>query len=151
MLEISVSLENKNFSGGAATGNRESEEGVGSVSVGSGEEERVGGEEGDRNWAGNRWPRQETLALLRIRSDMDDAFKESSTKAPLWEEVSRSVNKFQLHLLVFSREILFCSFRFLFVSLEILNTYLAQVFECRSSVVLNSLVYLVFTCPDKNI
>ncbi|XP_059433612.1 trihelix transcription factor DF1-like [Corylus avellana] len=93
MLEISASLEKKNFSGGAATGNRESEEGGGSVSVGSGEEERVGGDEGDRNWAGNRWPRQETLALLKIRSDMDDAFKESSTKAPLWEEVSRKLGE----------------------------------------------------------
>lgn len=101
MLEISASLEKKNFSGGAATGNRESEEGGGSVSVGSGEEERVGGEEGDRSWAGNRWPRQETLALLKIRSDMDDAFRESSTKAPLWEEVSRSVDEFQLHSLAF--------------------------------------------------
>lgn len=61
----------------------------GSVPVGFGEEERVGAEEGDRSWLGNRWPRQETLALLEIRSDMDAKFRDSSIKAPLWEEVSR--------------------------------------------------------------
>lgn len=38
---------------------------------------------------GNRWPRQETLALLKIRSDMDGVFRDSSLKGPLWEEVSR--------------------------------------------------------------
>ena len=44
-----------------------------------------------RNYGGggNRWPRQETLALLKIRSEMDAAFRESSLKAPLWQEVSR--------------------------------------------------------------
>ncbi|XP_051123982.1 trihelix transcription factor DF1-like [Andrographis paniculata] len=40
---------------------------------------------------GNRWPRQETLALLKIRSDMDVAFRDSSLKGPLWEEVSRKM------------------------------------------------------------
>lgn len=89
MLEISSKPENPR---GGASGNRENEEGGGSVSVGSGEEERVGGEEGDRNWAGNRWPRQETLALLQIRSEMDVAFKDASIKAPLWEEVSRKLS-----------------------------------------------------------
>lgn len=45
---------------------------------------------GDRNLSGgNRWPRQETVALLKIRSQMDDAFRDSSLKAPLWEDVSR--------------------------------------------------------------
>ena len=38
---------------------------------------------------GNRWPRPETLALLRIRSEMDKAFRDSTLKAPLWEEISR--------------------------------------------------------------
>lgn len=47
--------------------------------------EDVGGGGG----GGNRWPRQETLALLRIRSDMDAAFRDSSLKGPLWEEISR--------------------------------------------------------------
>lgn len=43
----------------------------------------------DGGFGGNRWPRQETLALLKIRSDMDSAFRDASVKAPLWEEVSR--------------------------------------------------------------
>uniref|UniRef100_A0A803QU92 Uncharacterized protein n=1 Tax=Cannabis sativa TaxID=3483 RepID=A0A803QU92_CANSA len=47
-----------------------------------------GGGGGDRS-GGNRWPRQETLALLKIRQDMDAIFRDSSLKGPLWEEVSR--------------------------------------------------------------
>lgn len=48
------------------------------------------GEEGLGGGAGgNRWPRQETLALLKIRSDMDAAFRDATLKGPLWEEVSR--------------------------------------------------------------
>lgn len=39
--------------------------------------------------SGNRWPRQETLALLKIRSDMDAAFRDATVKGPLWEDVSR--------------------------------------------------------------
>ncbi|CAL4920377.1 unnamed protein product [Urochloa decumbens] len=38
---------------------------------------------------GNRWPRQETLALLKIRSEMDAAFREAALKGPLWDQVSR--------------------------------------------------------------
>lgn len=49
--------------------------------------EREGGERG--MFGGNRWPRQETLALLQIRSDMDLLFRDSSGKGPLWEEISR--------------------------------------------------------------
>jgi hypothetical protein len=64
----------------------------------SGDDERGGGsrnEEGvDRSFGGNRWPRQETLALLKIRSDMDVAFRDASVKGPLWDEVSRLVNFF---------------------------------------------------------
>lgn len=82
-MEISTSPENSS----AATGNRENEGG----GSGFGVEERVKIEESDRNLTGNRWPRQETLALLRIRSEMDVAFRDSGLKAPLWEEVSRSV------------------------------------------------------------
>lgn len=69
--------------------------GAGSISGGfveGGEREKERAEEGDRNFGGNRWPREETLALLRIRSDMDLAFRDSSLKAPLWEEVSRYVS-----------------------------------------------------------
>ncbi|XP_062217055.1 trihelix transcription factor GTL1-like [Phragmites australis] len=48
------------------------------------------GDEGERGVpAGNRWPRQETLALLKIRSEMDAAFREAALKGPLWEQVSR--------------------------------------------------------------
>ena len=38
---------------------------------------------------GNRWPREETLALIRIRSEMDATFRDATLKGPLWEEVSR--------------------------------------------------------------
>ena len=56
-----------------------------------------GGDEGDRAGgggttgvaSGNRWPRQETLALLKIRSDMDATFRDATVKGPLWEDVSR--------------------------------------------------------------
>lgn len=91
MLEEASTVP-ENLSSG--TGNREQKDGdggSGSVSVGFGEEERVGAEEGDRSWLGNRWPQQETLALLKIRSDMDVAFRDANLKAPLWEDVSRSV------------------------------------------------------------
>ncbi|KAL0007903.1 hypothetical protein SO802_009405 [Lithocarpus litseifolius] len=36
-----------------------------------------------------RWPRQETLTLLEIRSRLDSKFKETNQKGPLWDEVSR--------------------------------------------------------------
>lgn len=37
----------------------------------------------------NRWPRQETLALLQIRSEMDTAFRDATLKGPLWDQISR--------------------------------------------------------------
>ena len=52
----------------------------------------VSEEMNDRGFGGNRWPRQETLALLKIRSDMGIAFRDASVKGPLWEEVSRCVS-----------------------------------------------------------
>ncbi|KAL0326053.1 UNVERIFIED_CONTAM: Trihelix transcription factor GT-2 [Sesamum radiatum] len=72
-------------SGGASGGSSEVG-GSSSIIPGSGveESERSGG-------GGNRWPRQETLALLKIRSDMDVAFRDSNLKGPLWEEVSRKM------------------------------------------------------------
>lgn len=80
---------------------REGGGGDGGVGSNSGEEDRNnysrgggGGEEfGDKSFGGNRWPRQETLALLKIRSDMDVAFRDASVKGPLWDEVSRSLAK----------------------------------------------------------
>ncbi|CAM8959514.1 unnamed protein product [Rhodiola kirilowii] len=38
---------------------------------------------------GGRWPRQETLTLLEIRSRLDHKFKEANQKGPLWDEISR--------------------------------------------------------------
>lgn len=49
------------------------------------------GDDGDRNSGGNRWPKQETLALIRIRSEMDAAFRDSNLKGPLWDNVSRKL------------------------------------------------------------
>ncbi|OIW01497.1 hypothetical protein TanjilG_19423 [Lupinus angustifolius] len=40
--------------------------------------------------AGNkRWPRQETLSLIEIRSRMNSKFRETSHKGPLWNDISR--------------------------------------------------------------
>ncbi|KAI3492339.1 hypothetical protein L1887_43269 [Cichorium endivia] len=61
------------------------------AAAGFSEDERGRVEEGGRNSGGNRWPRQETLALLKIRSDMDVVFRDSSLKGPLWDEVSRKL------------------------------------------------------------
>lgn len=46
---------------------------------------------------GSRWPRQETLALLKIRSEMDAVFRDASLKAPLWDEVSRNLAELGFH------------------------------------------------------
>ncbi|KAB1220851.1 Trihelix transcription factor GT-2 [Morella rubra] len=72
---------------------------VGGVGSNSGEEDKGyrGDELGDRSYGGNRWPRQETLALLKIRSDMDVAFRDASVKGPLWEEVSRKLAELGYH------------------------------------------------------
>ncbi|CAL9089649.1 unnamed protein product [Musa textilis] len=54
------------------------------------------GEEAERGGGGvtgNRWPLQETLALLKIRSEMDATFRDATLKAPLWEEVSRKLTE----------------------------------------------------------
>ncbi|KAK7279837.1 hypothetical protein RJT34_24895 [Clitoria ternatea] len=69
----------------------------GGVGSNSGDDERGRIEEGERSFGGNRWPRQETLALLRIRSDMDVAFRDASVKGPLWEEVSRKMAELGYH------------------------------------------------------
>ncbi|KAH0469900.1 hypothetical protein IEQ34_001458 [Dendrobium chrysotoxum] len=57
------------------------------------DEEALGaGEDTERGGGGgNRWPRQETLALLKIRSDMDAVFRDATLKGPLWEDVSRKL------------------------------------------------------------
>ncbi|KAL3536149.1 hypothetical protein ACH5RR_004610 [Cinchona calisaya] len=48
----------------------------------------VGGDGG-----AGRWPRQETLTLLEIRSRLDPKFKEANQKGPLWDEVSRIMSE----------------------------------------------------------
>ncbi|KAK8646988.1 hypothetical protein V6N13_120749 [Hibiscus sabdariffa] len=63
----------------------------------SGDDERVRVDEGERFYGGNRWPRQETLALLKIRSEMDVTFRDASVKGPLWEEVSRKLAELGYH------------------------------------------------------
>lgn len=40
-----------------------------------------------------RWPRQETLTLLEIRSRLDHKFKESNQKSPLWDQVARIMSE----------------------------------------------------------
>ncbi|XP_031116392.1 trihelix transcription factor GT-2-like [Ipomoea triloba] len=75
----------------AAASNSGGSSGAGAVPGG------IFGEESERNSGGNRWPRQETLALLKIRSDMDAVFRDSSLKGPLWEEVSRKMAELGYH------------------------------------------------------
>lgn len=61
----------------------------------------AGGEDAERGGGatGNRWPRQETLALLKIRSEMDAAFRDATFKGSLWEEVCRYSKPSQFPLL----------------------------------------------------
>ncbi|KAK1435524.1 hypothetical protein QVD17_01289 [Tagetes erecta] len=69
-------------------------------SSGFSEDERGRNEDaavGRNSGGGNRWPRQETLYLLKIRSDMDALFRDSSLKGPLWEEVSRKLASLGFH------------------------------------------------------
>ncbi|XWS23561.1 hypothetical protein CRYUN_Cryun28dG0025500 [Craigia yunnanensis] len=80
----------------AAPGIHEGSE-IGMVGSNSGEEDKGRVDEGDRSFGGNRWPRQETLALLKIRSDMDAVFRDSNLKGPLWEEVSRKLAELGYH------------------------------------------------------
>ncbi|KAI0514322.1 hypothetical protein KFK09_010357 [Dendrobium nobile] len=68
--------------------------GSSSASAGNGFDEiAVERDSGCGSPAGNRWPRQETMALLKIRSDMDPLFQEATLKAPLWEQVSRKLTE----------------------------------------------------------
>ncbi|KAL3371319.1 hypothetical protein AABB24_008051 [Solanum stoloniferum] len=89
--------ENPESGGGAGSGGS-SEIGLGGGGGGGGGSS--GGfmtEDGERNSGGNRWPRQETIALLKIRSEMDVIFRDSSLKGPLWDEVSRKMADLGFH------------------------------------------------------
>ncbi|KAK4256768.1 hypothetical protein QN277_006451 [Acacia crassicarpa] len=87
MLETSNLSENTP----APVQDRPVEDGGGSGPDSDGLQEQRGlaDQELDRNSAGHRWPREETLALLKIRSEMDIAFRDISPKGPLWQQVSR--------------------------------------------------------------
>ncbi|KAG2567743.1 hypothetical protein PVAP13_7NG265000 [Panicum virgatum] len=50
-----------------------------------------GGGDGSSGASSNRWPREETQALIRIRSEMDATFRDATLKGPLWEDVSRKL------------------------------------------------------------
>ncbi|XP_028772715.1 trihelix transcription factor GT-2 [Neltuma alba] len=86
--------------GGAAEAHDGGESAIVAAAGGGGGAGSNSGEEGgggDRSFGGNRWPRQETLALLKIRSDMDVAFRDASVKGPLWDEVSRKLAELGYH------------------------------------------------------
>lgn len=80
-------------SGGGVGGSGEEEKDMKIEETGEG----VGG-------GGNRWPRPETLALLKIRSEMDKAFRDSTLKAPLWEEISRFAIFCYMHIIYFFKK-----------------------------------------------
>ncbi|XP_073035570.1 trihelix transcription factor DF1-like [Primulina eburnea] len=90
MLGGASAAEERGGEVGAASSSIYPSSGVGEVdeSIRMEETERRGGGGG-----GIRWPRQETLALLKIRSDMDSVFRDSSLKGPLWDEVSRKMGE----------------------------------------------------------
>ncbi|KAL7254672.1 hypothetical protein ACSBR1_008928 [Camellia fascicularis] len=131
MLEPAGLLQNSAVGSGGATVttavasavNLENEEEGGGGGGGFGEEETTKVEDGDRSLTGNRWPREETLALLKIRSDMDLAFRDSTLKAPLWDQVSR-----KLAALGYHRNGKKCKEKF-----ENIYKYHKRTKECRSS------------------
>ncbi|KAF2307582.1 hypothetical protein GH714_029907 [Hevea brasiliensis] len=57
----------------------------------SGLEAEVGSFGGDGGTG--RWPRQETLTLLEIRSRLDSKFKEANQKGPLWDEMRKLIER----------------------------------------------------------
>ncbi|GAB4845142.1 hypothetical protein Ancab_038546 [Ancistrocladus abbreviatus] len=104
MLGASSGLLGSSGDGGAAASGAaaQAQESGGSsimAAIVADEDKGVRGDEfGDRGGsAGNRWPKQETMALLEIRSDMDAVFRDSSLKGPLWEEVSRKMAELGHH------------------------------------------------------
>ncbi|KAJ3680118.1 hypothetical protein LUZ60_016396 [Juncus effusus] len=70
----------------------------------------------------NRWPREETLALLKIRSEMDAQFRDASPKGPLWEEVTRKLAE-----LGYKRSAKKCREKF-----ENVHKYYKRTKDCRS-------------------
>jgi hypothetical protein len=63
---------------------------VSGAAAGGFDDEMLGGGGGSSLGASsNRWPREETQALIRIRSEMDATFRDATLKGPLWEDVAR--------------------------------------------------------------
>ncbi|KAL3839775.1 hypothetical protein ACJIZ3_024366 [Penstemon smallii] len=75
--------------GGAASSGVAAGGGFGGFEMEAGGGLNSGGVGGDGGTG--RWPRQETLTLLEIRSRLDPKFKEANQKGPLWDEVSSSL------------------------------------------------------------
>ncbi|CAN6240327.1 unnamed protein product [Urochloa humidicola] len=68
--------------------------GASAAGAGGFDDEMMGGGGGGGPSGGassNRWPREETQALIRIRSEMDATFRDATLKGPLWEDVSRKL------------------------------------------------------------
>ncbi|KAK4387377.1 Trihelix transcription factor GT-2 [Sesamum angolense] len=93
MLGVSGLMGSSGGDGAAAAAEPHESGGAsgGSSEVGASSSMIPTAEDSHERSGGNRWPRQETLALLKIRSDMDVAFRDASLKGPLWEEVSRKM------------------------------------------------------------
>ncbi|KAG8389808.1 hypothetical protein BUALT_Bualt01G0017000 [Buddleja alternifolia] len=108
-------------SGGASGGS--SEIGASTSIPGGGGMEETDRSGGGGGGGGNRWPRQETLALLKIRSEMDVTFRDSSLKGPLWEEISRKMAE-----LGFQRSAKKCKEKF-----ENVYKYHKRTKDCRAS------------------
>ncbi|TKW05705.1 hypothetical protein SEVIR_7G194500v4 [Setaria viridis] len=66
---------------------------VSGAGAGGFDDEMLGGSGGggSSGASSNRWPREETQALIRIRSEMDATFRDATLKGPLWEDVSRKL------------------------------------------------------------
>ncbi|KAL2533574.1 Trihelix transcription factor PTL [Abeliophyllum distichum] len=79
-----------NTTGGGGGGSSSSAGGAGGF---GGFEMEAGGLNSGGDGGTGRWPRQETLTLLEIRSRLDPKFKEANQKGPLWDEVSRIMSE----------------------------------------------------------
>jgi len=113
--------------------------GGGGVGSNSGDDERGRIDEGERSFGGNRWPRQETLALLRIRKDMDVAFRDASVKGPLWEEVSRCVTT--------PTQLNYINLSFYYIYHLFLLFFLVCIFSFNSSLHFFTSIHVSFSVP----
>ncbi|KAM7531629.1 hypothetical protein LguiB_035039 [Lonicera macranthoides] len=82
---------NNNNNNNSTTSNNTTTSAVSGGGGGVGFEMETSG--GDIGGGNGRWPRQETLTLLEIRSRLDSKFKEANQKGPLWDEVSRIMSE----------------------------------------------------------